>query len=267
MSNGILERIEAMLVILVARETSAELVNSLVEDLVEETDTVDFPDGTLVSGEIDNGSTPWDARIHTSNKGKTQKGIWKRKPGLDDDFFNTVIEEIYIPTEDEKQSPPVKKTPPVKKAPPVKKTPPVKKAPPTKPGKSAENKFKGQALKNISTITEKFGATGDDVINNLLSKFDVDTFDALSQEKHSELYDDTVSWLKGLGFIQDEIDVATTLSAGSEYVDDINDSIGVYINEAGGKDSKLGSVPIEGLEALLTEVTEFADSWDEFFKE
>ena len=264
MTQGILERIESKLDLLLSRSTSIDFSEEITGD-VESTNNKDLSDGTT---EIDNASTPWDERIHTSNKGKTQKGIWKRKPGLDNNFFNEVMEEIYIPTEDETScsvksaedsvAQPDKKTPPSK---------PTKKTPPSKPAKSDDQKFKGQALKNISVITEKYGASFESVAVNLLSGHGVDTFDSLPKELHSDVYDDTVNWLKKLESIQNEVDVLATVSAGSEHINDINEGVEAYISEAGGEGPNLGSVPVEALDALLTEMTEFADGWEEFFKE
>jgi hypothetical protein len=44
--------------------------------------------------ELDKNGCPWDVRINTSNKGKTAKGIWKRKPKLEDAFYLSIIEEL-----------------------------------------------------------------------------------------------------------------------------------------------------------------------------
>jgi hypothetical protein len=43
---------------------------------------------------LDKSNIPWDARIHTSTKGQTKHGIWKRKPRIEDEFFNAIVEEL-----------------------------------------------------------------------------------------------------------------------------------------------------------------------------
>ena len=37
---------------------------------------------------------PWDHRIHTSTKKKTQKDIWKRRPGIDDEDYDAIVAEL-----------------------------------------------------------------------------------------------------------------------------------------------------------------------------
>ena len=46
--------------------------------------------------EVDNHGkgVPWDGRIHTSTKKKTQKDIWKRRPGIDNEDFDLIMQEL-----------------------------------------------------------------------------------------------------------------------------------------------------------------------------
>ena len=44
--------------------------------------------------ELDENGVPWDVRINTSTKGKTAKGVWKRKPGIEDDFYNGILSQL-----------------------------------------------------------------------------------------------------------------------------------------------------------------------------
>lgn len=44
--------------------------------------------------ELDKNGLPWDPRINTSNKAKTQQNVWKRRPGLSDEEYNTVVAEL-----------------------------------------------------------------------------------------------------------------------------------------------------------------------------
>lgn len=46
------------------------------------------------AADVDKNGIPWDARIHAGTKGKTQKGEWKRKKGVDDALVATVEAEL-----------------------------------------------------------------------------------------------------------------------------------------------------------------------------
>lgn len=59
--------------------------------------------GTVIAGpppgpgepvQLDNNGLPWDNRINTSSRGKTAKGVWKKRPGLADGVYETIIEEL-----------------------------------------------------------------------------------------------------------------------------------------------------------------------------
>jgi hypothetical protein len=52
------------------------------------------PTSALAPVELDSRGLPWDERINTSNKGKTAKGVWKRKPGVEDAFYTQVENEL-----------------------------------------------------------------------------------------------------------------------------------------------------------------------------
>jgi len=44
--------------------------------------------------QLDNNGLPWDARIHSSNKEMTAKGIWVKRRGVDDSVFNSVAAQL-----------------------------------------------------------------------------------------------------------------------------------------------------------------------------
>ncbi|MCG8486052.1 MAG: hypothetical protein MI756_01135, partial [Chromatiales bacterium] len=51
----------------------------------------------VTTGEVpttDVEGTPWDERIHTSTKKMTQKGVWKRRKGVDPEEFERIKAEI-----------------------------------------------------------------------------------------------------------------------------------------------------------------------------
>lgn len=44
--------------------------------------------------ELDSAGCPWDARIHTSNKATIGDGTWRKKPGVDPAYFESVRNEL-----------------------------------------------------------------------------------------------------------------------------------------------------------------------------
>jgi hypothetical protein len=48
--------------------------------------------GTVV--DLDGEGMPWDPRIHASTKTRTQKGLWTKKKGVDDDTYNTITASL-----------------------------------------------------------------------------------------------------------------------------------------------------------------------------
>ena len=44
--------------------------------------------------ELDSEGTPWDSRIHASNKSKIQSGAWRRRRGVEDGEYERVLAEI-----------------------------------------------------------------------------------------------------------------------------------------------------------------------------
>ncbi|MGL4556636.1 MAG: hypothetical protein ACRCV5_03985 [Afipia sp.] len=44
--------------------------------------------------QVDNRGFPWDARIHSSNKSITAKGVWQKKKNVDENFVRQVEQEL-----------------------------------------------------------------------------------------------------------------------------------------------------------------------------
>lgn len=267
--SGILERIEAKLDSILAMSSPIDKSDLLSHDDVQEKLS---PRDVLLEDERDQlgKGVTWDTRIHTSTKKQSQKNIWKRKPGLSDDFFNAVMAELseMLPLAEEKSESvePTKKAPPIK---PSKKAPPVKKAPPKSPVRQGdEHKFKPRAMKNIASLTTDFEASHELILENLISKHGVDTLDALSEESHEELFEDSHDWLNTLNSLQHEIDILDGLSEKEDgsFKDTINESVSDYIKDAGGTSNKLGSIPMANLESLQKEISEYLTSWEEYFE-
>jgi hypothetical protein len=47
-----------------------------------------------VAGQVDAEGLPWDARIHSSNKKKTDKGFWVKRRNVEETVYNQVVAEI-----------------------------------------------------------------------------------------------------------------------------------------------------------------------------
>lgn len=279
MSDGILERIESKLDQLLSSAKFATFteVFGTVENTVDAgditgTDNAGDNAGDLPERDKKGEGVVWDERIHTSNRGQTQKGIWKRKPGLTDDLFNEVMAELESGSAEKNLAKPDVKKVPVK--PGAKKVPvkPGAKKVPVKPGKKEPVKmgapsFKKKALDNISNITENYGATFDHITVFLEEIFGVDTFDALSDDAHVDVAKFTNEWVTNLELCDGNVNTLRTLAADTEHSEDILVGIETYIGEAGGGDSALGTVPFDSLKALAVELIEYREQWQEFFSE
>lgn len=44
--------------------------------------------------ELDENGIPWDGRVNTSNRGKTAKNIWRRRPGITTEVYAATILEL-----------------------------------------------------------------------------------------------------------------------------------------------------------------------------
>jgi hypothetical protein len=46
------------------------------------------------TGPVDKDGIPWDVRIHSDSKAKTDSGFWRRRRNLTDDYYDSVIAEL-----------------------------------------------------------------------------------------------------------------------------------------------------------------------------
>ena len=106
MGEGLLEKILARLEAIETRlagqtvtATLGETVNNNIPVVVENNTPITL---TVVESEpeltIDKDGCPWDERINTATKTTTAKGVYTRKKGLDDAFYDQVRNEIRVTT-------------------------------------------------------------------------------------------------------------------------------------------------------------------------
>lgn len=90
---------------------------------------------------LDKSGLPWDARINTSNKVTTAKGIWKMLKSLPEGFYDQVVAELKQTMAAPAAAPaPVAPTPPVAATPPA---PPATPAPPAAPAAPVRTMLNG----------------------------------------------------------------------------------------------------------------------------
>lgn len=46
------------------------------------------------SVELDKDGVPWDERIHSGSKAKTEKGVWKKRKGVDDALYTSLTAQL-----------------------------------------------------------------------------------------------------------------------------------------------------------------------------
>ena len=73
---------------------STEVAPSIEVAPPPSTEVVAPPAASTEEGLLDADNVPWDARIHAGTKTRTAKNIWKKKKGVDDDTYNSVMTEL-----------------------------------------------------------------------------------------------------------------------------------------------------------------------------
>lgn len=93
---AILPQVVPLAPVTVAAVTIAEVPGYPPAILAADTpaDGTPTPAPVTVAGEVDKAGVPWDARIHSSAKGKKQDGTWKLMRGVDKSQVTMVLHEI-----------------------------------------------------------------------------------------------------------------------------------------------------------------------------
>ena len=94
------------------------------DDNPETGDDVSF--APVDTSALDKDGLPWDGRIHSTPARMTQKGLWRRRKGVEDATYDAVAAELRAPA-----APPVAPAPPAAPAAPMPPAPPA--APPAPP--------------------------------------------------------------------------------------------------------------------------------------
>lgn len=257
MGEGLLEkilaRLEAIETRLAGQTITATLGETVNNDIPVITDTpVTTP--AVVASEpevtIDKDGCPWDERINTATKTTTAKGVYTRKKGLDDAFYDQVRNEIRV------TATPTTPTIPVTPGVPTTPTIPVTPVTPS----PAEN-LKAEAIKACNTLTKDYGVNYDDILA-ILSGLGATSFADLAVEKYGEFMTEMQSWESKLKIIKDCFDELKTRTAGSEYEANINSAVVQWVANGGGADGIVGSIKQDKLMSIVDQVTAWADQWD-----
>ena len=261
MGEGLLEKILARLEAIETRlagqtvtATLGETVNNDIPVVVENNAPVT---PTVVASEpvteLDKDGCPWDERINTATKTTTAKGVYTRKKGLDDAFYEQVRNEIRVTA-----TPTATVAPTIPVTPGVPTTPTIPVTPVTP--SPAEN-LKAEAIKACNTLTKDYGVNYDDILV-ILSGLGATSFADLAVEKYGEFMTEMQSWESKLKIIKDCFDELKTRTAGSEYEANINSAVVQWVANGGGADGIVGSIKQDKLMSIVDQVTAWADQWD-----
>ena len=261
MGEGLLEKILARLEAIETRlagQTITATVNNDIPVVVENNTPVTL---TVVASEpeltIDKDGCPWDERINTATKTTTAKGVYTRKKGLDDAFYDQVRNEIRVTA-----TPTATVAPTIPVTPGVPTTPTIPVTPVTP--SPAEN-LKAEAIKACNTLTKDYGVNYDDILV-ILSGLGATSFADLAVEKYGEFMTEMQSWESKLKIIKDCFDELKTRTAGSEYEANINSAVVQWVVNGGGADGVVGSIKQDKLMSIVDQVTAWADQWDAVLK-
>lgn len=242
MGEGLLEKILARLEAIETRLAGQTVTATLGETVNNDIPVVVEPEVT-----IDKDGCPWDERINTATKTTTAKGVYTRKKGLDDAFYDQVRNEIRVTVA------PTTPTIPVTPGAPTTPTIPVTPSP-------ADN-LKAEAIKACNTLTKDYGVNYDDILA-ILSGLGATSFADLAVDKYGEFMTEMQSWESKLKIIKDCFDELKTRTAGSEYEANISSAVVQWVANGGGADGIVGSIKQDKLMFIVDQVTTWVDQWD-----
>lgn len=229
---------------------------------------------TPVNGvELDKDGVPWDARIHSSTKAKTTKDVWKRRKGVTDLEFAQITEELKAAASSTVSAPEtttapettnVNATAPSKPGTPHKPSMPNT---PSKPGTPAGAATNTQPLiPLIDRITGFHGVSPMVVSAELKAKFGVEFVNNLNADQIEECKVWLTGWVDYLDDIADVIGDISDMDAARNGADGLFAGVGLYLQQHGSTDGKLGTVPKGQLSELFTVLNKYCSEWSNYYK-
>lgn len=184
----------------------SESEKAMPENMANALDTVKqvnekTQEATPSEGDVDSFGTPYDKRIHSSSKKQTQEGRWKKRKGVDDETFKSVMNEI---TGQAQQAPATPAAPVAEAA----STP----AAPTQPQQSVPSPAPQPQMNNGGHTLDSFkqnfpmilgnliseGKINQEYVNQLKQHFGVEEIWAINDNQKEDMFNSFVEF----GFIQ-----------------------------------------------------------------
>lgn len=217
--------------------------------------------------ELDSAGLPWDERIHAGTKRQNADGSWTLKKGVDKELVAQVIEELKgAPATTTAPTTPVKPVTPVTPAAPATPVKPVTPATPAAPVKPSADGDTVNSAKAANTLVNDYGVDYDDITATLLKPLGVEMFGSLTIEQAGEVLKGLESWVADLSKLTEEFDGIRDMASGTEHETTIAEGLDAFVNTYGGKDGKLGTVPMGKLHELYVAVCDWANQWEAFLK-
>lgn len=280
MGSGLLETLLARLETLNARLERLENQNGNVVamniqgEMNETTTTTDVTSEATtapVSGvELDKNGVPWDGRIHASTKTKTAKGEWKRRKGVTDIELAQITAELKASVGSAPETTTAPETTNVNATAPSKPGTPHKPSmpnTPSKPGTPAGATTNTQPLiPLIDRITGFHGVSPMVVSAELKAKFGVEFVNNLNADQIEECKVWLNGWVDYLNDIADVIGDISDMDAARNGADGLFAGVGLYLQQHGSTDGKLGTVPKNQLSELYTVLNKYCSEWSNYYK-
>lgn len=242
-------------------------------DVASETTTDAAASTTPVSGaELDKNGVPWDGRIHASTKTKTAKDEWKRRKGVTDLEFAQITAELKesvasAPSTAGTTAPEttnVNATVPSKPGSPHKPSMPNTPSKPSAPAGAATNTQ--PLIPLIDRITGFHGVSPVVVSAELKAKFGVEFINNLNADQVEECNVWLTGWVDYLDDIAAVIGDISDMDAARNGADGLFAGVGLYLQQHGSTDGKLGTVPKGQLSELYTVLNKYCSEWSNYYK-
>ena len=195
--------------------------------------------------------------VNPANFAKLE-GAWLDQHGLEVNAYELVDGQPVAVEADEVVDKPKPTKPGGKPTPPKPGKPTEPGGKPTKPGED----FKAKALQHINLLTNEHSVDYDFLVEQLLTPFEVDSFEDLAEADHKAVYTEAKAWDHWLNQIKCELDKCQTWDEkhGDGLVEGFDATVAEYAES-------LGEVSRDNLGELHTAVTEYTGPWSTYYKE